>query len=197
MKKGLLVGVAAGMAMLLSSCFTLQSFSLQDSSLKRKQATKAVFVVRPSSTTKNVYSKLNQFVLIGVSIAGDVSIGKATWNAGKNAKFGAPKTMAVSPALAGSIGTDCDSSGLTYSTITGMTWKGFITQTTVNDKQLVDQTVSISVALKATASAAHSDQVTVIGITGAWQDSSGGDGLLNAPDNFYCTGNATTSLFIK
>jgi hypothetical protein len=103
--------MAAGMAMLLSSCWTMQSFSLTDSSLARKQSTTAVFVVRPSSTVKNANSKLFQFVLVGVSIPADVSIGKATWNAGKNKHFGLPKAMIVSAALAGSIGTDCDSNG--------------------------------------------------------------------------------------
>jgi hypothetical protein len=195
MKKGLLVGLAAGMAMLLSSCFTLQSFSLQIGALKRGQSTNAVFVVRPYSANKTVYSKLRQFVLVGVDLPADVTIGKATWNSGKNKNFGKAQSMPVASSLAGAIGTDCDSNGLTYSTISGITWKGFITLNPVNDKQLVGQTLTIKVGLKATAGATHKDSVTVMGITGAWQDD--GDGLMNAPDSFLCTGNATTTIYIK
>jgi hypothetical protein len=181
--------------MLLSSCWTMQSFSLLDSSLARGKSTTAQFVVRPSSSVKTSNSKLFQFVLVGVNLPADVAIGKATWNSGKNPKFGLPSPMIVSAALAGAIGTQCDSNGLTYSTITGMTWKGFLTSGMVNDKQLVDQTVSIAVKLAVRTTATRHDSVSVIGITGAWSDD--GDGILNSADSFMCTGNATTSLFVK
>ncbi len=196
MKKLSLVALAGAMALLLSSCFTLQSFTLQNGALKRGQSTKALFVVRPFSTVKAAgISVAHQFILIGVNNAADVTATNAIWNVNKNKKFAPKQSMPVSSALATAIGTDCDQNGFTYSTITGVTWKGFITLNPVNDKQLVSQTVAIQVGLKVKAGAAHHDNVSVIGLTGAWSDD--GDGIVNAPDTFLCSGNATTFLFIK
>ena len=104
--------------------------------------------------------------------------------------------MPVSNALATAIGTQCDQNGFTYSTITGVTWKGFITTNPINDKQLVGQTVTIQVGLKVKATAAHHDNVSVIGVTGAWIDSGNGGGPDSA-DSFLCSGNGTSFLFIK
>jgi hypothetical protein len=198
MKKLSLVVLAGAMAFLLSSCFALQSFSLLAGALKPGESTKAVFVVRPfsSATTPPISHVGHQFVLIGVNNSDDVLATKATWNVKKNKLFAPMQNMPVSGAVAGAIGTQCDMSGFTYSTITGFTWKGFITLNAVNDKRLVGQTVVIQVGLKAKVAAAHHDNVSVIGLTGEWQDTSG-DGIVNGGDSFFCSGNGSSFLFIK
>jgi len=149
--------------------------------------------VRPASTEKSGFSKLYQFVLVGVDTPADVTVGKSTW--GTNGNFGGPLSMPVSNALSGSIGTDCDLNGFAYSSLTGITWKGFVTSNPVADKQDVSKKAAIEVVLKTTSGASAGDNVTVIALTGAWVDD--GDGILNAPDSFACTGNGTTALFIK
>jgi hypothetical protein len=193
MKKRLLGVVAIPLVLMLSSCFSLQSFSLLNGALAPGGLTKAQFVVRPASTVKNSFSKLYQFVLVGVDTPSDVSVGKATW--GVNKKFGGPQNMPVSSVLPTSIGTDCDTTGFTFSGISStLTWKGFVTLNPMPDHQAVTQKSVIQVVVKAKGTATHQDTVTVVGLTGAWLDD--GDGIVNAPDTFACTGNASTSLFI-
>ena len=193
MKKRLLGLVAIPLVLMLSSCFSLQSFSLLNGALAPGGLTKAQFVVRPASTVKNSFSKLYQFVLVGVDTPSDVSVGKATW--GVNKKFGGPQNMPVSSVLPTSISTDCDTTGFTFSGISStLTWKGFVTLNPMPDHQAVTQKSVIQVVVKAKGTATHQDTVTVVGLTGAWLDD--GDGIVNAPDTFACTGNASTSLFI-
>jgi hypothetical protein len=194
MKKLMLTAGVGAMAFLLSSCFVLQSIGLTVGAVSPGGSTKLVLTVRPSSATKDpTYSKMYQFVLVGVDTPADVSIQGSKW--GTNGKFGGPLNMPVSSSLATSIGTDCDASGFTYSTLTGITWKGFITPNPINDRQLVGQTAVIQVGLKAKAGATHKDNVSVIGLTGAWLDD--GDGILNSVDSFLCTGNGSTFMYIK
>ena len=193
MKRRLLGLVAIPLVLMLSSCFSLQSFSLLNGALAPGGLTKAQFVVRPASTVKNSLSNLYQFVLVGVDKPSDVAVGKATW--GVNKKFGGPQSMPVSSLLPTSIGTDCDTSGFSFSGISStLTWKGFVTLNKIGDHQLVTQKSVIQVGVKARATATPHDIVTVVGLTGAWIDD--GDGIMNAPDSFECTGNASTSLFI-
>ena len=199
MKKLSFVAMAGAMAFLLSSCFTLQSFSLLAGALKLGQSTRAQFVVRPFSTVKTPgISTAHQFVLVGINAphTGDLLATKATWNVKKNKAFAPIQNMPVSSALAGAIGTQCDTNGFTYSTITGVTWKGYITVNPIGDKQLVGQTSVIQVGLKVPLTATHQDNVTVIGITGAWIDSGNGGGPDSA-DSFLCAGNGTSFLFVK
>jgi hypothetical protein len=193
MKKLLMVGGAAAMAFLLSSCFVLQGVVLKNGALAPGKSTMLNITVRPASTEKTGFSKLYQFVLVGVDTPADATVGKATW--GTNGAFGGPLNMPVSSALAGAIGTDCDNNGFAYSTLTGITWKGFVTSNPVADKQAVAKKAVVQVVVKTTPGATSGDNVSVIALTGAWVDD--GDGILNAPDTFACTGNGTTPLFIK
>ena len=194
MKKLMLTAGIGAMAFLLSSCFVLQSIGLTVGAVAPGGTTKLRVTVRPFSTTKDpTYSKLYQFVVVGVDTPADVSIQSAKW--GTNGKFGGPLNMPASSALVGAIGTDCDTSGFSFSGLTGITWKGFVTSNPINDRQLVGQTSVMEVGLKALSAATRKDNVSVIGFTGAWIDD--GDGLLNAPDTFVCTGNGSTFLYIK
>src|SRR5580765_2518946 len=197
MKKLSLLAMAGAMAFLLTSCFALQSFSLLAGALAPGQATKAQFVVRPFSTTKTPgISTAHQFVLIGVDTPADVAATKATWNVKKNPLFAPIQAMPVSSSLSTSIGTQCDTNGFAYSSLTGVTWEGFITVNPINDKQLVGKTVVIQVGLKVKAAATSTDNVSVIGVTGAWVDSGNGGGPDSA-DTFLCSGNGTGFLFIR
>ena len=75
--------------------------------------------------------------------------------------------MPTSSALVGAIGTDCDTNGFSFSGLTGITWKGFVTSNPVNARQLVGQTSVMEIGLKAKSAATHKDNVSVIGLTGA------------------------------
>jgi len=194
MKRRLVGLVAIPLVLVLSSCFSLQSFSLLNGALAPGQATLARFVVRPASTQSTGVNKEYQFVLVGVDTPADLGVGKAVW--GANGKFGGPQNMPVSSTLAGAVGTDCDTSGFSFSGLTagGVTWKGFVTLNPIADRKAVTLTSRIDVGIKAKGTATPNDTVNVVGLTGAWVDD--GDGVINAPDSFICTGNASTSVFI-
>ncbi|HTG46270.1 MAG TPA: hypothetical protein VK646_01265 [Actinomycetota bacterium] len=195
MKRLGLVALAGAMALLLSSCFTLQSFSIQDSSLKPGQLTKVVLTVRPWSTSKTGLSKMYQWVLVGVNNTSDLAVQNAKWNGNKT--FGPVQQMPVSSAIATSIGTQCDGNGFTFGSITGVTWKGFISLNPIPDKQLVDKVATITVGLKAKATAGHQDQVRIFVLTGGRLDGSNHDGIVDPTDSFACSGNANSVVFIK
>jgi hypothetical protein len=196
MKKRLLGLAAIPLVLVLSSCFSLQSFSLGKGALAPGGLTNATFVVRPASNQATGFNKGHQFVLVGVSNTADIGVGKATWNVKKNNVFAPIQNMPASTAVATSIGTQCDTTGFSFSGISGsVTWKGFITLNPVSDKKAVGQTVVIQVGIKAKSTATHDDTVNVVGLTGMWVDSNS-DGIVNPPDSFLCSGNATTSIFI-
>ena len=198
MKRKLLGLVAVPLVLVLTSCFSLQKFSLLKGALAPGKATTAEFVVRPASTQNTGLNKEYQFILVGVangSPSGNpaLAVQKAQW--GVNGKFGGPQSMPTSAALAGAIGTDCDTSGFSFSGLSGsVTWKGFVTLNPIADKRDPTKTSVIDVGVKAISAATANDTANVIGLTGAWEDD--GDGIINAPDSFICTGNATTSVFI-
>ena len=198
--KGKALGlVAVPLVLVLTSCFSLQKFSLLKGALAPGNTTTAEFVVRPASTEDTGLNKEYQFILVGVadgSPSGNpaLTVQKAKW--GVNGKFGGPQNMPVSTALAGAIGTDCDTSGFSFSGLTGsVTWKGFVTLNPIGDKRDPSKTSVIDVGIKAISAATSHDTANVVGLTGAWVDD--GDGIINGPDSFICTGNATTSVFIK
>jgi hypothetical protein len=195
MRKKLLGFAAIPLVIVLSSCFTMTSFSVLKVALAPGGKTTARFTVHPHMAEANPpYSKAYQFVLVGVSNgvqSGNpaLSVGKAKW--GANGKFGGPQGMPVSSNLASAIGTDCDTAGFDFSGVSGsVTWKGFMTLNKIADKQKVGTSTTIDVAIKAISAAAHGDMVLVVGATGAWIDD--GDGVVNSSDEFDCSGNATT-----
>ncbi len=186
-----LVGLgAAAMALLLSGCFSLQGFSVLASAIAPGKTTKVQFVMHPTSTTA---SRQFQFVLVGID-SSDLAIGKATW--GTNKKFGGPKAMPVAPGFAAALDASgsCSSHGLDFSSITGMTWKGFLTQHKVKDKGAVKQKAVTQVILKAKPTAARNTPHGLAGVTGVWVDD--GDHVVNGTDSFLCTGISTASLSV-
>jgi hypothetical protein len=199
MKKLLVTAGIASMAFLLSSCFVLQGFVLHKGALAPGKGTTLTLTVRPASTDKNPLSKGYQFVLVGIQSSNpDLRSEKATW--GTNHAFGGPDVMPSAPAILASIGTNCDGSGFSLSTAMGSgTWKAYTTKFAIPDKQKVDLTAAITVALKALPGATHDDQVTVVAATGAWYDNTGGGtaGAPDATDTYACTGNGSGSIFIK
>ena len=178
------------MAFTLSSCFTLQAFSIKKGALQPKDSTKLTMTVHPASTTA---SKEYQFALVGVDNPDDLVAQSATW--GANGEFGGPKAMVVQAGLYTDIGTDCDSPALTLSALTSLTWKGYTTQNKVSDKGAVSKTSVIEIGLKAKKDAGSGDVVEVIAVTGVWGDATG-DGV-SADDAFICTGNGAGGVNIK
>ena len=203
MKKILVSGVMAGtLALLLSSCFVLQGFSILATSLHRGDKTKAQFVLHPAQEAamyqgENIRNRY-QFILVGVPTGGDLTVGKATW--GTNGKFGGPFNMPRSGALSGAnaattIQNTCEANGLNFDAITGMAWKGFMTPNPVNDHGRVDVKSIVQVVVKAAADATRNTSYLVFGITGGWGDLND-DGIVNNGDFFWCTGIASSNVYV-
>ena len=130
MKRLFMAGGAVAMAFLLSSCFTLQAFSIKKGALQPKDSTKIDDDRAP--VRRHSALKQYQFALVGVDTPDDLAAQNATW--GANGEFGGPKPMVVQAGLYAAIGTDCDGSALTLSALSSMTWKGYTTQNMVADK---------------------------------------------------------------
>jgi hypothetical protein len=194
MKKKLLLVLGTGaLAILMSSCFLLQSFTILDYTVARGQLTKARFNIRPSHEDPGAQLRAYQFVLVGVTTP-DISVGKAVW--GSNSQFNGPLTMGANGAIATSIGSDCSSNGLNYNSITGITWKGYLTPQKINDRGLVEKKAVVDVNIKAKASASVGSSYTVMGIAGAWTDVND-DQTVDPGDSFICWGIGTSGLYVK
>jgi hypothetical protein len=190
MKRLALIGVAGLMAFVLSCGFALQGFVILDTSLSPGQATTARFTVRPLApgAGQNV-----QFFLIGRNDT-TLKVGRGTW--GTNGTFGGPTRLAVKGALAQALSDsdDCNSGGLDFSAVHPMfTWKGFATKTAVGGN--VNKTATVDIRLKAAATVDDAFVAGVMAVTGSWTDT--GNGVPDGADTFVCTGNATTSVYIK
>jgi hypothetical protein len=192
MKRLISAAGIAGMAFLLSSCFVLQGFSVLANKIAPGGTTKAQLTLHPNTTSPD---SGYQFVVIGVDDSNELKALKATW--GTNGKFGGPFAMSVSAPLPQAI-TDsgaffCKSNGFDYTTLTGLTLKGYITPNKVKDKGLVNTKAILQVGIKAVGDSTSGEKA-VIAITGKWQDS--GDGIVNSDDTFYCTGIAQVSVYV-
>lgn len=190
-KLGFALGASA-LALLMSSCWVMQSFTVLDYTLTVGQSTKAQFTLRPTDQTAG--PNYRQFVLIGksTSTSADLAVGQARW--GTNGRFGGPYVMPSNASLPGAIGSDCTSNGIDYASITNMTWKGYITPLVVRDRGRVEQKSLVQVALKATANADPGSFYTIMGISGAWIDD--GDDVPDANDTFFCGGIGTTAVYV-
>lgn len=199
MKKLVTAAGIAAMAFVLSSCFVLQGFSILATSLTPGQSTKVQFVLHPLQEARDYLGEpirtKYQFVVVGVPNNGDLKAGAAKW--GTNGKFGGPQNMPASAALANTVstGSECVSNGLDLSAITGVTWKGYITLTPINDRGLVDQKAVVQVNLKAAADATAATSNVVFGAMGTWEDD--GNGTIGAEDDFFCMGISTSSVYVK
>jgi hypothetical protein len=193
MKKYLITAGVGALAFLLSSCFTLQSFLLQKGALAPGSSTVVLIGVHPYSAVDTTFRKEYQFTLIGIDTPADASAGGAKWDTKGN--FNGPQAMVVQSGLLTAIGTSCDGSGFSLSGLSGLTWKGFTTQSAVSDKGLVSKTSQIQVAIKAKGGATSGDNVQVVGVTGMWDDATGNG--VSGDDGFACTGNGSAELYIK
>lgn len=191
-KKIAVVALVGVLALLSTSClFSMQGFTVLKGKINAGDSTKAQFTLHPTSTTK---WREYQFVLVGTSNPAALTVRKATW--GTNGAFGGPSKMPSSNNLATTLVADggCESNGLAFGEVTGMTWKGFFTSTQVANKGKPAKKVVVEVGLKAPNDATDTG-VGVTGVTGMWQDD--GDGILNVADVFVCTGIASTSVWVE
>lgn len=192
MKKVAVIALVGVLALLLTSClFSMQGFTVLKGAINAGDATKAQFTLHPTSTTK---FRAYQFVLVGTNSPTSLSVKKATW--GTNGAFGGPANMPSSNNLATTLVADggCESNGLAFGDMTGITWKGFFTSTQIANKGQVSKKVIVQVGLKATNDATDA-AIGVTGVTGVWEDD--GDGVLNVADTFVCTGIASTTIWVE
>jgi hypothetical protein len=192
MRRAATLLAAAVLPLVLSSCFVLQSFGVTAGTLTPGAKTKAVFTLRPNSTTPDTNY---QFVVVGVDDPAQLVVGKATW--GTNGTFGGPAPMVAEPNLDDALmARTCGSNGVTFDEITGVTWKGFRTATAVNDKGKVGTPAVVEVVVKAKSTATTGMRDGLVGWTGTWLDD--GDGIVesNGDDVYVCSGLATSSVYI-
>jgi len=192
-RKTMLVLSAIPLTLLLSSCFVLQGFWVTATSIAPGQSTKAVFELHAYSTAKD---KGYQFVVVGVPDGGDLAIAGTKW--GTNGTAGGPYAMSNEPSLAPQMGAsgDCSSNGFDFSSVTGVTWKGFMTPNQVADKGKVNTSVIVQTGIKATAGATTGADYQVLGVTGKWLDD--GDGNIESgDDDFFCTGFGLVNVYVR
>lgn len=185
------VPMVAGLALLLTGCFSLYGFFLLDPVLLPGERTKASFMLRPFQVAED---KSRQFVVVGVPTSGELGTGRATW--GADGRYGGPVKMPVSSGLPAALDASgfCVSNGLEFGEITGIKWKGYVTPSKVNDHGNVNQGTVATVQVKAKASATTDENYTVFGVTGMWNDD--GNGVPEAGDGWWCTGLASVALYV-
>lgn len=184
---------AAALPFLLSSCFVLADFWVAGAVIAPGAKTQAYFVLYPEDRNSE---KLHQFVIVGVDDPTQLGIGKATWGVGGT--FGGPQPMVAQPNLDDAlVAAACNSNGINFANITGMTWKGFTTATPIADKGKVGTAVQVRVNLAAKGTATPDTRHYVLGATGIWYDD--GDAIVesNGDDVYLCLGLSTSSLFIS
>jgi hypothetical protein len=199
MKKRLLGLVAIPLVLMLSSCFSLQGFSVAAASIAPGGLTKANFVMHPFSTTA---SKRYQFVVVGVDST-DLAIGKATW--GVNKTFGGPYPLLGQPDLVAAMNTanTCNAAGLSFTSVfasgTIQRWRAFLSPAPIGDKGAVNKRTVTQVGLKAIPTASPNTSHAIIGVEGVWVDNTSGadPGHVDASDTFYCFGLASSSLYVS
>ena len=150
----------------------------------------AQFALRPMDA--GTKTNQPQFVIVGVSTGGDLTVGKATW--GTNGLFGVPLPMRSEPDILTSVGTQCSSNGLNFADVTGMDWKAFLTPVSIPDRGRVEKKALVQVVVKATAGAGTGTNYGVVGISGQWDDD--GDDVVDTDDTFSCFGFATSSVHV-
>lgn len=85
--------------------------------------------------------------------------------------------------------------GLNFNTVTGVTWKAYLTPQKIRDFAQVEKKAIVQVVIKAKAGAAANTNYSIIGVSGIWVDD--GDLTVDSGDNFYCNGIATSSVAIN
>jgi len=190
-KKTAVVALVGVLALLSTSClFSMQGFAVLKGQIKAGEKTTAQFILHPSSTDK---LKGFQFVLLGTDRTDAIKTLRPVW--GTNGAFGGPVKMLGSSALPGAMAiADCTSGGISFSDLSGFTWKGYLTPNEVGNRGKPAKQVIVQGGVKALA---DSDDAlaNIAGVTGVWVDD--GDGLVNSADSFLCTGIAITNVFVK
>ena len=135
-------------------------------------------------------------MVVGVPDGGDLTIAGTKW--GTNGTAGGPYAMANSPALAPQMDAsgDCSSNGFDFSSVTGVTWKGFMTPNQVADKGKVNTSVIVQTGIKATAGAQTGVDYQVLGVTGKWIDDDD-SGTITMDDIFACTGFGLVNVYVR
>jgi hypothetical protein len=191
MRKKLLLMLGVGsLVITMSSCWVLQSFTVLDYTLNIGQGTKAQFTLRPMA---DLNDRQFAFVIVGVSNTGAIGVGKATW--GTNGQFNGPLVMTVSAPLPAAMGSQCEANGLNFNTVTGITWKAYLTPQKIRDFAQVEKRAVVQVNLRAKAGASTNTNYQLVGVSGIWVDD--GDSIVNASDTFVCNGIATSSVAIN
>ena len=191
MKKKLLLMLGVGaLAITMSSCWILQSFTVLDYTLNIGQSTKAQFTLRPMADQND---RQFAFVVVGVSDTNAIGVGKATW--GTNDQFNGPLQMVVSAPLPAAMGSQCQANGLNFDTVTGVTWKAYLTPQKIRDFAQVEKRAVVQVNLKAKAGATANTNEQLVGVSGIWVDD--GDTTVDSGDTFVCNGIATSSVAIN
>ena len=188
-KLSLMLGVGA-LAITLSSCWVLQSFTVLDYTLNIGQGTKAQFTLRPMADQND---RQFAFVVVGVSDTNAIGVGKATW--GTNGQFNGPLVMPVSAPLPAAMGSQCQSNGLNFNTVTGVTWKAYLTPQKIRDFAQVEKRAIVQVNIKAKAGATANTTEQLVGVSGIWVDD--GDSVVDSGDSFVCNGIATSGVAIN
>jgi hypothetical protein len=186
----LAIPLVAGLVLVLSGCFVMQGFTLKNYALSPGGKTKAVFTLRPASTSANTNK---EFVIVGVETGGPTTIGKATW--GVNGTYGGPKAMVLEAGFAAAMGTQCARNGFQFADVTGVTWKAFLTPTKVNDRGTVGTKSVVEVGINVKAGASGDDTTSLIGVSGSYSDD--GDGTVDSGDSFTCAGVAQVALYVR
>ncbi len=132
-------------------------------------------------------------MVVGVSDTNAIGVGKATW--GTNGQFNGPLTMLVSAPLPSAMGSQCQANGLNFDTVTGVTWKAYLTPQKIRDFAQVEKRAVVQVNLKAKAGATANTNEQVVGVSGIWVDD--GDTTVDSGDSFLCNGIATSSVAIN
>ena len=198
-KLGIAVGAVA-LTFVLSSCWALQSFGVLDYTLTPGQSTKARFVLRPAA---GAVGGSRMFVIVGVGGVGtaedtDIGVPKATW--GVTRTYGGPSPMGVESNLVTALGSDCQSSGLNFNTITGVLWKAFATPTNKNDKDKFGKQAVIDVVLKAKAAEVNvGANYSIMGVVGSWFDDGDGnpEDSGSTDDSYQCWGISTSAVIAR
>ena len=192
-RKTLLALSAVPLTLLLSSCFVLQGFWVTATSIDPGGSTKAVFKLHAYSTTPD---QGDQFVVVGVPNGGDLVVQGTKW--GTNGTAGGPLQMSVESALpaAMSASADCDANGFDFASVTGVTWKAFMTPNPVKDKGKVNTAVLVESKIKAAMAAVTEVDYQVLGVTGKYIDDDE-DGVIDSTDTFYCTGFGLANVYVN
>ncbi len=191
MKKKLLLVLGVGaLAITMSSCWVLQGFTVLDYTLNIGQGTKAQFTLRPMA---DLNDRQFVFVIVGVSNTSAIGVGAGTW--GTNGQFNGPLPMVVSAPLPAAMGSQCESNGLNFNTVTGVTWKAYLTPQKIRDFARVEKRAIVQVNIRAKAGATTNVNYQLVGVSGIWVDD--GDTTVDSDDTFVCNGIATSSVAVN